>query len=174
MGGMTQEISEIFILLASSLGREMAQKKCLCCFGNIKGPLHCLAYLCYPWLDTWTADINVDELLSGWGKERGMSQINESSLCGSQLFLSQQVRASMTACAIIFTETVVGFYLTNCVVSVVLLTVSLCAKHMGIVAKIFLQSMVMLFHFSYPVVSISLLIVGKIVLYAYWGWHWVP
>lgn len=69
----------------------------------------------------------------------------------------------MTVCAIIFTETVAGFYLTNCVV---LLTVTLCANHMGIVEKIFLQSLVMSFHFFYPVVSISLLIVGKIVLYA--------
>lgn len=47
-----------------------------------------------------------------------MSQINESSLCVSQLFLSQQVMASITVCAVIFTETVVGFYLTNCVVTV--------------------------------------------------------
>lgn len=118
MRGMTQEISEIFILLTSSLGREIAQKISLCCFGNIKGPLHCLAYLYYPWLATWTSDINVDGLFSGWGKERDMSQINESSLCVSQLFLSQQVMASMTVCAIIFTETVARFYLTNCVVTV--------------------------------------------------------
>lgn len=118
MGGMTQEINEIFILLACSLGREIAQKKSLCCFGNIKGPLYCLAYLYYLWLATWTPDINVDVSLSGWGKEKDMSQINESSLCLSQLFLSQQVMASMTACAIIFTETMAGFYLTNCVVTV--------------------------------------------------------
>lgn len=40
-----------------------------------------------------------------------MSQIHESSPCVSQLFLSQQVMASMTVCAIIVIETVAGFYL---------------------------------------------------------------
>lgn len=41
----------------------------------------CLAYPYYLWLATWTPDINVDVLLSGWRKEKDMSQINESSLC---------------------------------------------------------------------------------------------
>lgn len=115
---MTQEIAEILILLASSLERETAWKKSLCCFGNVKGPLRLLAYLYYPWLATWTPDINVDGLVSGWGKEKDVSQTHESSLSISQLFLSQQVMASMTACAIIVIETVAGFYLNNCVVTV--------------------------------------------------------
>ena len=109
MGGMTQEIIEIFIQLASSLGNETAQKTSLCFFRDVKRPLRRLAYLYYPWLATWTPEIRADELVSGWGKKKDVSQIHESSLYMSQLFLSQQVVASVTVSAIIVPAMVAGF-----------------------------------------------------------------
>lgn len=65
MGGITREITEIFILIVSSLGGEKAQKKSVCCFENVKGTLCHLAHLYYPGLATWTPDINVDGFVSG-------------------------------------------------------------------------------------------------------------
>lgn len=99
------------------LGKRNSTEKKPLLLWEYKGTFAQPCILVLPLTSTWTSDINVDIFLSGWGTKRDMSQINESSLCVSQLFLSQQVMASMTVCAVIFTETVAGFYLTNCVVT---------------------------------------------------------
>lgn len=159
MGEITQEITEIFILPASFLGRETRHKKRLCCFGNIKGSLCYLRYLYCPWLHTWTVDIIVGGLVSDWDKEKGVSQIYDSSFSVSQLLLSQHEKASSTVYAITATETV-GFIWVN-----VLL---LCCGSAGSTVQLetkFLQLFIAAGHCCYPEVAMCLLILHKTFFY---------